>query len=688
VLKYSTVSIYLLLSGVDMKKLLLFILLFLMCIPISFAQTLTVNTYGVSPRQVANDSVAHYFDRRYTGLQNVGNESKVYLEVTKSAALSGPVWSFTSMPFGSAATFGTVNNVDTSNQIITFIPDKVGTYIINVTDGSSSASITINSSLFVGYQKGACYICHNGAFVPVGVPLFTEWQGTGHATMLKQGLDGLLGTHYSEACIECHTTGYDTLATNGGFDDYPFVFPDTLMPGMYDSLAQVYPDAFALANIQCEACHGPGNNHYGDTTAAHIDKTLSPELCAYCHDDGTHHFYPTQYYASRHANPTTLARGTNPTCARCHSGSGFIDFIEGGKAELTTAPPLAKIACATCHDPHDATNEHQLRTLSATFANGVTISGIGPGALCMNCHHARVEAVSYTNDYLNNLSHYGPHHGPQGDMIAGMNGYQFGWKFPSSPHMQAAEGCIACHMAAAGANADGSIQLFGSHSLNMVDPVSGKDNVAACEPCHGTSVGTSFDQKLFYVNGNADLDGDGVANGLQIEIQGLLNRVARLLPPLGDTTVVVDSSYTLLQAEAAYNWDFVSEDRSLGVHNPEYAYSLLAVSLQKLDPTTGIKLIDNTVPQTYSLDQNYPNPFNPTTTIKYTIPKEGNVKIQIFDITGRLVTTLVNANEATGTYSVTWNGRNSGGEAVSSGIYLYRLQANDFVSVKKMVMLK
>jgi hypothetical protein len=164
--------------------------------------------------------------------------------------------------------------------------------------------------------------------------------------------------------------------------------------------------------------------------------------------------------------------------------------------------------------------------------------------------------------------------------------------------------------------------------------------------------------------------------------------VARLLPPLGDTTVVVDSSYTLVQAEAAYNWDMVTEDRSLGVHNPEYVYSLLAVSLQKLDPTTGIKLIDNTVPQTYSLDQNYPNPFNPTTVIKYTIPKEGSVKIQVFDITGRLVTTLVNANEATGTYSVTWDGRNSGGQAVSSGIYLYRLQANDFVSVKKMVMLK
>ena len=299
-----------------------------------------------------------------------------------------------------------------------------------------------------------------------------------------------------------------------------------------------------------------------------------------------------------------------------------------------------------------------------------------------------MKQFDYTNNYLKNLSHFGPHHGPQGDIIAGTNGYQFGWKFPTSPHMQAANGCIACHMATAGVNPDGTVQLVGSHSLNMVDPKTGHDNVAACAPCHGTSVGTSFDQKLFYVNGNADLDGNGKAEGLQIEVQGLLDRIAKLLPPLGSTTVTVDSSYTLVQAEAAYNWDMVTEDRSLGIHNPEYVYSLLAVTLQKLDPTTDVKLIDNNVPQTYVLDQNYPNPFNPTTNIKYSIPKEGNVKIQVFDITGKLVTTLVDQNMSTGSYTVTWNGRNSSGQSVVSGIYLYRIQANDFVAVKKMVMLK
>jgi hypothetical protein len=667
-----------------MKKMVLYIILTLfMCTAMGYAQSISVRTFGVSPRAVEEDSVAHYFDSWYTGLQNVGNQSKVYLEVTSSAKLNTPVWTFISKPAGSVTAFGATNDIDTSNQVIFFNPDKVGTYKIVVADGSLKDTITINSALFVGYETGACYVCHNGAFVPQGVPLFSNWQGTAHSTATSNGLDGVFGSHFGESCLQCHTTGYDTLATNGGFDDYPFVFPTVLQPGMNDSMKAAYPQAMALANVQCEACHGPGNMHYGAPDKMSV--SLSPELCGYCHDaTGAHEFYSEQYYASVHANPTTLARGSSTSCAPCHSGSGFVSWIKGGKTALTSAPAVQKIACAVCHDPHDATNEFQLRTATVTFANGVTESNIGAGALCMNCHQSRQEAVDYTNNYLKNLSHYGPHHGPQGDIVAGTNGYQFGWKFPTSPHMQAADGCIDCHMSAAGVNSDGTTrQLFGSHSLNMVDPVTGDDNVSACAPCHGT-IGTKFSDKKFYVNGNADLDGDGVANGLQIEVQGLLDRIATYLP----NTNGPDSTWTLLEAEAYFNWDMVTEDKSLGIHNPQYIYSLLAVTLQKLDPTTGIKLIDNTVPQVYSLGQNYPNPFNPTTTINYTIPKEGNVKIEVYDITGKLVTTLVNSSMSGGKYSVTWNGKNSSGQNVGSGIYLYRIQASDFVSVKKMVMLK
>lgn len=655
-----------------------------------YAQTLSLKTYGISPRDVVKDSVAKYFDRAYNGLENVGNQTKVFLEVTGSAKLTAPVWSFTEKPYGSVVAFGTTRDMDTSNQVISFIPDKVGTYKIKVMDGTLSATITINSALYVGIETGACNWCHNGGTIVSPDPIYSKWTKTGHAMIFKEGLEGVASDHYSASCISCHTTGYDANAVNDGFDDRTFSFPTVLQVGMYDSMKTVYPEAMQLGNIQCESCHGPGGSHYSATDDNKMVKTLSSDNCAWCHDSGSHHYLPESADASVHANPTTLSRGSSASCAPCHSGSGFVAWIKNGKQDLTSAPAIAPIACAVCHDPHDVTNPNQLRTVTATFMNGVKVSTGQKGALCMNCHQARREAVSYTNDYLNNLSsHYGPHHGAQGDMLAGTNGITFGLSYSTSPHLSATkDACVDCHMAPVTVPSSGIIPKVGAHSFNMVDPDTKADNVSACTPCHGT-FGTKFSEKKFYVNGNADLDGDGTAKGLQDEMEGLLHKLALLLPPKGSTDVsVTDSSYTLVEAQAAWNYFFVEEDRSLGVHNPAYAYSLIASAIQKLDPTTDIKLIDNTVPTSYAIDQNYPNPFNPTTTIKYTIPQESNVKLEIYDITGKLVNTIVNQSQSAGSYSVTWDGSNSSGMKVGSGMYLYRINAGSFIAVKKMILLK
>lgn len=89
------------------------------------------------------------------------------------------------------------------------------------------------------------------------------------------------------------------------------------------------------------------------------------------------------------------------------------------------------------------------------------------------------------------------------------------------------------------------------------------------------------------------------------------------------------------------------------------------------------------VPVNYSLSQNYPNPFNPVTNIKYTVPKNGTVTIKLYDITGKEVATLVNEVKSTGSYEIKVNAQN-----LASGVYFYRMTANDFVSVKKMSILK
>ena len=102
-----------------------------------------------------------------------------------------------------------------------------------------------------------------------------------------------------------------------------------------------------------------------------------------------------------------------------------------------------------------------------------------------------------------------------------------------------------------------------------------------------------------------------------------------------------------------------------------------------------LHLIDeNTIPEVFALHQNYPNPFNPTTQIKYDLPEDGLVTINIYDVMGRSIKTLVNDNQSAGYRSVRWDATNNYGEEVSAGMYIYVIQAGEFRSTKKMVLLK
>ena len=85
---------------------------------------------------------------------------------------------------------------------------------------------------------------------------------------------------------------------------------------------------------------------------------------------------------------------------------------------------------------------------------------------------------------------------------------------------------------------------------------------------------------------------------------------------------------------------------------------------------------------------NYPNPFNPTTTIEYSLPSETNVELDIFNIKGQKVKTLAQGGHKAGVHSVTWNGNNSFGKQVSSGIYFYRLKTNSKTVNRKILLLK
>nr|MBN2278929.1 T9SS type A sorting domain-containing protein [candidate division Zixibacteria bacterium] len=97
---------------------------------------------------------------------------------------------------------------------------------------------------------------------------------------------------------------------------------------------------------------------------------------------------------------------------------------------------------------------------------------------------------------------------------------------------------------------------------------------------------------------------------------------------------------------------------------------------------------DELLPMSFSLKQNAPNPFNPQTRIDYDLPQATNVNLDIFNVLGQKVKTVVNEFQEAGSKSVIWDGRDDGGVSVASGIYFYRLNAGDYNETRKMMMLK
>ena len=158
--------------------------------------------------------------------------------------------------------------------------------------------------------------------------------------------------------------------------------------------------------------------------------------------------------------------------------------------------------------------------------------------------------------------------------------------------------------------------------------------------------------------------------------------------------------YTL--CPSAVKWDTVSF--SLGQLNlGEYWIDLMVVSYDLFWPPrvttydtiftfsiTPTKVNEEQIsaPDEFELSQNYPNPFNPSTTIDYTVEKEGFADLLIYNILGQKVRTLVGEMKEAGAYSVRWDGRNEEGEKLPNGVYFYVLKTGDYTSSKKMILLK
>jgi len=238
-------------------------------------------------------------------------------------------------------------------------------------------------------------------------------------------------------------------------------------------------------------------------------------------------------------------------------------------------------------------------------------------------------------------------------------GYQYpGETYINSAHTYAAtERCVNCHVYASPFNGQSSAT---GHSFYP--------RTEACKSCHPdfyTAVDTSNHDKMFDYRGTQTKT-DSLINALQTQ----LNKANH------------NDSLTAAFQEANYNLLSIVAEGSHGIHNTRLVQKLLNDAIVRFSPTAILHEAGIT-PYKYELAQNYPNPFNPSTTIKFSIPQSGNVKVTVYDAIGREVVTLINNFCQAGSYKIEWNAT-----SYASGIYFYRIESRNFVMVKKMVLIK
>jgi hypothetical protein len=151
-----------------------------------------------------------------------------------------------------------------------------------------------------------------------------------------------------------------------------------------------------------------------------------------------------------------------------------------------------------------------------------------------------------------------------------------------------------------------------------------------------------------------------------------------------------------IEADAAYGDVVIDSTRYLGAQSLEFS-PLVGNSYTPYFTPGVVTISENTsvdddarvaLPTAYSLKQNYPNPFNPATEISFDLPRAGNVQLNVYNILGRKVNTLIDDYLTAGRHSVTFNGTADDGNPLASGIYLYRLITEEFVDSKKMTLMK
>ncbi len=568
-------------------------------------------------------------------------------------AITSASWSITSKPAGSAVAMADTGGGSgimyfIPDSVGTYVVSMTATTPLGA---AIAGTITINAAKFVGAGLSApatngvanvCLPCHTGSKV------FTDLLATNHGQAVKRKLNET-GGHFGTSCMNCHAIGVDYITTtkNDGWDDlaaaadstYKKWFPNLRPngPGTFDSLVVNNPKLMARAGIQCENCHGAAGEHIKTGDKSKLDVTLSSNVCQPCHYSSDRHGIGYQWEASAHAK--SQAEGASQvvymsrfTCARCHTSQGYINEIIGGKPQpvapitsgLVYENPMP-VGCTTCHDPH--TNNSSVKDPVTGAYTYPQLRAKKIEEVCIGCHSTRV-------------SSRGLHSAHQGSMILGTGAVKFtlekaeayrtastimennvgtwgGWELPgytyeNGAHSEAPELCVTCHMAkspsyiamekANFAIADSLMTKLGRHTFNVATTLAnGKKylNPTGCVECHGT-VTIEF-VELTQEKTNTLLaqlytllpKRDTTINAANGYFSGTPSNATDLTTLAAYTTMPASKKRTLTTIEraACYNYAFVKNDLSGGVHNFTYSKGLLESSIEQLKLGAGASTI-------------------------------------------------------------------------------------------------
>jgi hypothetical protein len=397
-----------------------------------------------------------------------------------------------------------------------------------------------------------CATCHPA--------VHTTWSATAHA----KAFDDLkaAGAATNTACIGCHVVGYG----NDGF------VSEAATP--------------QLVGVQCENCHGSGKAHAAAPSAANAPQAnLTADLCGGCHN-GAHHPTFDEWKTSAHTpvneeiadGMSTGVSGRTTTCGTCHSGDVFYNGEILGEAQTDTTyegvpvEDLTPITCVMCHDQHattgNAVDPEDGRDYQLRFPEAVAITASTPTNtiaavqdktrfnLCGQCHHSRNTVWTATSR--------GPHHSLQVNTFIGEMPVPDGTDplvtSTLSVHRVLAKQCAACHVhAEEGDETTGALTTSGHSFEPKLDLLY---QVSPCNTCH---LGLPF------------------ADDLRSSVQSRLDGIAARLGDISTWGYTSDGgpddagqallSDNIKQIRFLYYW--VTNDGSMGVHNPGYVTAIL-----------------------------------------------------------------------------------------------------------------